>query len=70
VPIIAQKDFGFGDTTTVSKMFEVASALNYDNGTPAEGIVWRSACETYSDVLKGRMSFKTISSRFLLKYNE
>jgi RNA ligase (TIGR02306 family) len=70
VPVVAQKDFGFGETTTVSKMLEVASALNYDNGTPAEGIVWRSACETYSDVLKGRMSFKTISSRFLLKYNE
>jgi hypothetical protein len=51
-------------------MLEVALALNYDNGTPAEGIVWRSACETHSDVLKGRMSFKTISSRFLLKYNE
>jgi RNA ligase (TIGR02306 family) len=70
VPVVAHKDFGFGETTTVSKMLEVASALNYDNGTPAEGIVWRSACETYSDVLKGRMSFKTISSRFLLKYNE
>jgi len=70
VPIIARKDFGFGETTTVSKMLEVTSALNYDNGTPAEGIVWRSACETHSDVLKGRMSFKTISSRFLLKYNE
>jgi RNA ligase (TIGR02306 family) len=70
VPVVAQKDFGFGETTTVSKMLEVASALNYDNGTPAEGIVWRSACETYSEVLKGRMSFKTISSRFLLKYNE
>ena len=70
VPNIVQKDFGFGETTTVSKMLEVASALNYDNGTPAEGIVWRSACETYSEVLKGRMSFKTISSRFLLKYNE
>jgi RNA ligase (TIGR02306 family) len=70
VPIIAQKDFGFGETTTVSKMLEVASALNYDNGTPAEGIVWRSACETYSEVLKGRMSFKTISNRFLEKYKE
>jgi len=70
VPLVAQKDFGFGETATVSKMLEVALALNYDNGTPAEGIVWRSACDTYSDVLKGRMSFKTISSRFLLKYNE
>ena len=70
VPLVAQKDFGFGETTTVSKMLEVASALNYDNGTPAEGIVWRSACETYSEVLKGRMSFKTISNRFLEKYKE
>jgi len=70
VPVVAQKDFGFGETTTVSKMLEVASALNYDNGTPAEGIVWRSACETYSEVLKGRMSFKTISNRFLEKYKE
>lgn len=70
VPVVGQKDFGFGETTTVGKMLEVASALNYDNGTPAEGIVWRCACETYSEVLKGRMSFKTISSRFLLKYNE
>jgi hypothetical protein len=51
-------------------MLEVALALNYDNGTPAEGIVWRSACETYSEVLKGRMSFKTISNRFLEKYKE
>jgi len=70
VPIVGQKDFGFGETTTVGKMLEVAAALNYDNNTPAEGIVWRCACETYSEVLKGRMSFKTISSRFLLKYNE
>jgi len=70
VPLVAQKDFGFGETATVSKMLEVALALNYDNGTPAEGIVWRSACETYSDVLKGRMSFKTISNRFLEKYKE
>lgn len=70
VPIVGHNDFGSGETTTVGKMLEVAAALNYDNGTPAEGIVWRSACETYSEVLKGRMSFKTISSRFLLKYNE
>jgi hypothetical protein len=51
-------------------MLEVASALNYDNGTPAEGIVWRSECETHSDVLNGRMSFKTISNRYLLAYKE
>ncbi len=54
----------------VSFYLEIANNLTYDNGTPAEGIVWRSACESYSEVLKGRMSFKTISNRFLEKYKE
>ena len=54
----------------VNHLLNIANNLNYDNGTPAEGIVWRSACETYSEVLKGRMSFKTISNRFLEKYKE
>jgi len=49
---------------------EIANNLNYDNGNPAEGIVWRPLHETYSEVLKGRMSFKTISNRFLEKYKE
>ena len=54
----------------VNHLLNIANNLNYDNGTPAEGIVWRPATETYSDVLKGRMSFKTISNRFLEKYKE
>ena len=70
VPLVGHNDFGSGGTTTVTRMLEVASALNYDNGTPAEGIVWRSECETHSDVLNGRMSFKTISNRYLLAYKE
>ena len=51
-------------------LLNIANNLNYDNGTPAEGIVWRSECETHSDVLKGRLSFKTISNRYLLAYKE
>lgn len=70
VPTVANNDFGFGETTTVEKMLQVASELNYTNGTPAEGIVWRSTCEAYSEVLKGRLSFKTISNRYLEKYKE
>jgi RNA ligase (TIGR02306 family) len=54
----------------VNHLLNISNNLNYDNGTPAEGIVWRPATETYSDVLKGRMSFKTISNRFLEKYKE
>ena len=70
VPTVGHNDFGSGGTTTVARMLEVASGLDYANGTPAEGIVWRPTVETYSEVLKGRMSFKTISNRYLEKYKE
>ena len=55
---------------SVDYFLSIANELNYNNGTPAEGIVWRPSVETYSDVLKGRLSFKTISNRFLEKYKE
>ncbi len=58
------------ESPSVKDLLDIANELNYDNNTPAEGIVWRSACETYSDVLKSRLSFKTISNRFLEKYKE
>lgn len=58
------------ESPSVKDLLDVSNELNYDNNTPAEGIVWRSACETYSDVLKSRLSFKTISNRFLEKYKE
>jgi RNA ligase (TIGR02306 family) len=71
VPTVYRLDFGgVVGPRDVNHLLNIANNLNYDNGTPAEGIVWRSACETYSDVLKGRMSFKTISNRFLEKYKE
>jgi RNA ligase (TIGR02306 family) len=60
----------FISNPSVKDLLDIANELNYDNNTSAEGIVWRSACETYSDVLKGRLSFKTISNRFLEKYKE
>lgn len=55
---------------SVNDLLNFANELNYDNGTPAEGVVWRPTAETYSEVLKGRLSFKTISNRFLLAYKE
>lgn len=71
VPTVYRLDFGgVVGPRGINHLLNIANNLNYDNGTPAEGIVWRSADETYSEVMKGRLSFKTISSRFLLKYNE
>lgn len=54
----------------VEGMLKFASLLDYSNGTPAEGIVWRPEIEQYSKILKGRLSMKTISNRFLEKYKE
>ena len=70
VPTVHRLDFGVVGPMDANHLLDIANNLNYDNGTPAEGIVWRSMCETHSDVLKGRLSFKTISNRFLEKYKE
>jgi len=71
VPTAHRLDFGgVVGPTDINHLLNIANNLNYDNETPAEGIVWRSACETYSEVLKGRLSFKTISNRYLLAYKQ
>ena len=56
--------------TTVDTLLEMANRLDYPNGNPAEGIVWRPANYVYSQILKGRLSFKTVSNRYLEKYKE
>lgn len=58
------------ENTTANDLLEKANNLNYPNGTPAEGIVWRPSIETYSDVLNSRLSIKTISNKYLEKYKE
>jgi RNA ligase (TIGR02306 family) len=71
VKCVHRIDFGeVAGPRDVNHLLNIANNLNYDNGTPAEGIVWRPTVETHSDVLKGRMSFKTISNRYLEKYKE
>ena len=70
VKLVKDIDFFEVGPKTPKDLIDIANDLNYDNGTPAEGIVWRAACESYSEVLKGRLSFKTISNRFLEKYKE
>jgi RNA ligase (TIGR02306 family) len=56
--------------TTIDSLLKMADDLKYPNGTPAEGIVWRPVVEQYSQVLKGRMSFKTVSNVFLMTYKQ
>ena len=56
--------------TTIDNLLAKANELLYPNGTPAEGIVWRPVAEQFSQTLNGRMSFKTVSNVFLLKYHK
>jgi hypothetical protein len=54
----------------VDDFLDFANKLVYQNGLPAEGVVWRPYEEIYSNVLDGRLSFKTVSNVYLNMYKE
>ncbi len=54
---------------TVQELLALAEG-QYPNGGPREGLVFRPLEERHSNVLKGRMSFKVINNKFLLKHEE
>ncbi len=68
VPIV-DDNFVFGDVT-VQDVLGLADSLNYPDGSPAEGAVIRPVKEMYSGYMKGRVSFKAVSNRFLLHHGE
>ena len=55
---------------SMDDLLKLADSLNYDNGKPCEGIVIRPINEMYSNVMKGRMSFKVLNNDFLVKNKE
>lgn len=67
VPILETGEFLY---TSIGQLLDYADKLNYDNGSPAEGIVIRPVFESFSSIMAGRMSFKVISNRYLLKHKE
>ncbi len=68
VPIV-DDNFVFGDVT-VQDLLGMADNQTYEDGSPAEGVVIRPVVETYSHYMKGRVSFKVVSNKFLLHHNE
>ena len=54
----------------VEDFIDFANKQVYQNGLPAEGVVWRPYEETTSEVLGGRLSFKTISNVYINTYKE
>ncbi len=65
VPII-DDNFVIDESVTVDSLLEMAKG-NYDNGHKREGIVIRPVVGRYSQILKGRASFKAINNEYLLE---
>lgn len=69
LPIVSVEKTLIFKYMSIEELLEVAKG-NYDNNTPREGIVIRPIEECYSELLKGRLSFKVVNNDFLLKYGE
>ena len=68
VPVIATNYLL--DGKTFADLMTLAESIQYNDGSLAEGLVFRPMVERYSDVLKGRSSFKVVSNKFLEHYKE
>jgi RNA ligase (TIGR02306 family) len=67
IPRVDVIERGVAFNRTLSELIEIANSLKYTNGNLAEGIVIRPQIETYSYVLKGRLSGKVINEKFELE---
>jgi len=70
VPVVEKRKFDFGG---IGELQEYANTFDYENGSPAEGIVIRGEDDSpYTpeplEKMHGMMSFKVINQRFKLKY--
>ena len=65
VPIL--NDNFYFNNETLDDLLKMAEGKYPGTNNEQEGLVFRPTIETYSEVLKGRMSFKVISNRYLLK---
>lgn len=57
-------DFKF---ESVEELLKFAEQDVYENGHPQEGVVFKPVVEKYSKTLCGRLQFKVISNKYLLK---
>jgi RNA ligase (TIGR02306 family) len=64
VPIVA---LNLQIDTNLEGWLNMADLHGYPNGSPAEGIIVRPMKEQRSETLGGRLSFKVVSNKFLLK---
>ena len=67
VPVFKVGNF---DIKTVDEIVEIGTQCKYACGALGEGYVIRPTTERYSNVLSGRMSFKIINNKYLIKNKE
>lgn len=70
LPLVKYVHVGMMKWENVDALLDYANSLDYDNGSPAEGIVIRPTVEQVSQVLGERLAIKAISNRFLGKGGE
>lgn len=67
VDVVYQGDFKWN---SIDELLNFADEQKYGNGSIAEGVVIRPKALTYSNYLKGRLSVKVISNKYLIKNEE
>jgi len=70
IPTVAIIYRGIFKWNSVDELLALADEQKYANGSISEGIVIRPTEITYSECLKGRLSVKAISNKYLLKNEE
>lgn len=68
VPVFKEEEFNYD---SMDELLEIAVEAKYpENNKPAEGLVVRPEVEAYSEAISGRMSFKVMNNKYLLKHGE
>lgn len=60
----------FFEFKTVDELLEFAGKDTYPNGHPQEGVVFKPLVEMYSEALCGRLQFKVLNNKYLMKIGE
>lgn len=70
LPMATLLESGDSFNYSLEQLLAMAKQLTYPNKFPAEGMVVRPKTESYSEVIRDRLSFKVLNSDYLLKFEE
>ena len=70
LPMATLLETGDSFNYSLEQLLQLARSTIYPNKFPAEGIVVRPQTESYSEILRDRLSFKVLNSDYLLKFEQ